>query len=79
MTEKDLSEEIAYVEANKDRLLREYFDKYILVHGNELINSFDTYEAAAQEGVRLFGTDDKFLIYQVTEEEPINVVVGADL
>ena len=40
---------------------------------------FDTYEKAAEEGVRKFGVDEDFLVYHLVETEPLNFVYSAVL
>lgn len=79
MQEKDLKENIEFVERNRQKLLKEYFHKYLLVYHKAVIDSFDTYEKAAGEGVRRFGVDENFLVYHLVEEEPLNFVYSAAL
>lgn len=77
MRQKNLKENIEFVEKNKKKLLEEYFNKYLLVYHKEVIESFDTYEKAAGEGVRKFGADKNFLVYHLVETEPLNFVYNA--
>jgi hypothetical protein len=77
MREKNLKENIDFVKKNRERFLREYFYKYLLVYRKEVIDSFDTYEKAAAEGVRKFGIDENFLVYHLVETEPLNFVYSA--
>jgi len=79
MAEKDLKSNLEFVIQNKDRLLKEYRNKYILVFQREVVGSFDTYEKAAEEGVRVYGMDANFLVYQVLDKEPLNFVMEAIL
>jgi len=79
MGEKDLKANLAFVENNKDQLLKEYKNKYLLVFGEKVVGSFDTYENAAAEGVRAFGIEGKFLVYHLTETEPLNFIMEAIL
>ncbi len=79
MLTKDLSVDIAYVKKHKLELLKEYRDKFILVHEGGIISSFDTYAHAASEGVRLFGMNGDFLVYEVVDKEPLNFIMGAAL
>jgi hypothetical protein len=74
---KDLTKNLDYVKKNKAHLLKEYPDKYLLVSEEKVIGSFDTYEAAASEGVRQFGIEAIFLVQQVSESEPVNFVMEA--
>lgn len=70
MGEKHLKANLEFVQKNKDQLLKEYKNKYLLVVGEKIVGSFDTYENAAAEGVRSFGIDGEFLVYHLTESEP---------
>lgn len=74
---KDLSKNLNYVKKNKERLLKEYPNKFLLIFEEKVAGSFDTYEAAAGEGIRQFGIDGVFLVQQVTESEPVNFVMEA--
>jgi len=77
MQQKDLKENFEFVEKNKEKLLEEYFNKYLLVYKKEVVDTFDTYEKAAGEGVRKFGIDENFLVYHLIESEPLNFVYSA--
>ncbi len=77
MGEKDLTKNLDFVNANKSTLLIEYKDKFILVFEEKVVGSFDTYECAAEEGVRLFGLNANFLVYHLVENEPLNFIMEA--
>ncbi len=77
MAQKNLKANIDFVNNNKGELLREHENKYLLVFEEKLAGSFDTYEKAAEEGVRLFGMDANFLVYHLVEKEPLNFIVEA--
>lgn len=79
MQEKNLKENIEFVKKNRERFLKEYFYKYLLVYQQAVIDSFDTYEKAAEEGVRKFGIDENFLVYHLVDTEPLNFVYNAAL
>ena len=57
MGEKKLDKEIEFIEKNKVTLLKGYANKFLLVHNQKVINSFDEYNHAAEDGIRLFGID----------------------
>ncbi|MFH0926059.1 MAG: hypothetical protein V1872_10620 [bacterium] len=76
---KDFSIEIAYVETHKEELIKEYLNKFILINGQKIVGSFDSYQHAAEEGLQLFGEDGKFYIHQVLEKEPVNFIMEATL
>jgi len=79
MPEKDLKKNVDFVNKNRAALMKEHFGKFILVYDEKLIDSFDTYEKAAEEGVRLFGVDANFLVYHLVEKEPLNFIMEARL
>ena len=79
MGKKDLKKNIAYVEKEKERLLTEYRNKYLLIYEEKVISSFDTYAKAAEEGVEQFGADANFLVHQMIEKAPVNFVMEAVL
>lgn len=43
------------------------------------MGSYDSYERAAEEGVRLYGLDANFLVYHLVEKEPLNFITEAAL
>ncbi|MCP5051085.1 MAG: hypothetical protein GY940_28230 [bacterium] len=77
MGKKDLTENIEFVKRNQDKLLHEYFNKYLLVWKKGVKGSFDTYEKAAEEGVRKYGLNENFLVYHITETKPLNFIYNA--
>lgn len=79
MGEKDLSKNLEFVKRNRDSLLKEHRDKFLLVYDGELSASFDTYERAAAEGIRAYGPEAPFLVYQLLEKEPLNFIMEAAL
>lgn len=64
---KVLEKEIATFEREKGRLQTEHPGKFVLVHGDEVIDTFDTFDAAASDGLRRFGKGP-FLIREVGRE-----------
>jgi len=79
MVEKNLRAELQYVEDNRDKLISDHRGKYLLIRESDLVGSFDDYQGAAEEGVRLFGPEDNFLVYQALEQPPVNFVMEANL
>lgn len=77
MSRLALKENLEFVEKNKDQLLKEYLNKYLLVWHKGVVDSFDTYDKAAGEGVRKFGIDEDFLVYHLVEKEMLNFVFSA--
>lgn len=79
MAERDLKKNLDFVNKNKETLLKEYENKFILVFEGELKGSYDSYRLAAEEGVRLYGLEANFLVYHLVEKEPLNFVMEAVL
>jgi len=79
MAEKDLKENFDFVNENRESLLKEHKNKFILIFEKKLVDSYDTYERAAEEGVRLYGVDANFLVYHLVEKEPLNFIMEATL
>ncbi len=79
MVEKKLDKDIEFVEKNKEALLKEHANKYLLVCNEKIIDSFDQYTRAAEEGIRLYGADGTFLVYHLTAKPPVNFVMEADI
>ena len=69
MMTEPLEQEIATFERELDRLTREHAGKFVLVHGEEIVDAFDTFENAADAGLARFGAGP-FLIRQVGGDEP---------
>jgi len=79
MGEKDLKKNLDFINENKESLLKEHKNKFILVFEEKLVCSYDSYERAAEEGVRLYGIDANFLVYHLVEKEPLNFIMEAAL
>lgn len=72
----DLDTEIRAFERLQPQLEAEYMGRWVLIHDGELINTFDSFELAAEDAVKRFGRGP-FLIRQVgaqPEALPISVV-----
>jgi hypothetical protein len=78
MGEKDLKENIEFINAHKADLLKEHENKYIIIFNRSFIGAFDTYEKAAQEAINTFGLEANFLIHYLTSMQPLNFVIGAN-
>ena len=78
MAKKPLEAELATLERERGRLEKEHKGKFVLVHGDEVVGTYDTFATAADEGLRRFG-EKPFLIRQIgsnTVELPPAVVYG---
>ena len=63
-----LEKEIAVYGREKERLEKEHPGKFVLIYGDDVIDTFDTFDAAATEGLRQFGRGP-FLIREVGREK----------
>lgn len=79
MTQESLKNNWEYVKKNFNSLLNIYRNKYILVNNEKVVGSFDSYAAAANEGINNYGLYSGFLVEWITEKEPLNIVVSAKL
>ena len=79
MGEKDLKKNVEYVEKEKEQLLEKYRNKYLLIHEEQVVDSFDSYAKAAEGGIQQFGIEATFLVHFMTEQPPVNFVMGAIL
>ena len=66
-----LQKNLDYVESRKAELLPLYRNKFLLVHNQTIVGSFDAYETAAIEGIESFGPESGFLVYELLGD-PIN-------
>jgi hypothetical protein len=72
----DLDSEILAFERMRPRLEAECMHRWVLIHGGDLINSYDSFDLAADDAVRRFGRGP-FLIRQVGAQPdalPVSVV-----
>ena len=59
-----LSSQISAYEAMRDILETDHFGKWVVLHGGELIDTYESFEKAAEDAVRRFGRGP-YLIRQV--------------
>lgn len=60
----ELDAEIAFYEAHQPEWEAQHSGKWVLVHAQSLVGTFDTFDAAASEAVKRFGRGP-YLIRQV--------------
>ena len=77
MAETEFDKNMNFVKTHKEELLPQHFNKYLLIKNQQVIASFDKYQTAAEKGVELFGLNEDFLVYYMTDQEPVNFVMGA--
>lgn len=67
--------EIAYLNAHRDELLRQYGPKYLVIHGEEVGGAFDTLQAALEGAATLYGTEN--VLIRQAAEPPIRFTAPA--
>ena len=79
MASENLKKNWEYVQKNYGSLLNTYWNKYVLVNDEKVVGSFDTFAAAANEGIKSCGLYSGFLVEWIMQKEPLNIVVSAKL
>jgi hypothetical protein len=62
-----LEQELAYYAENRETLLREYPERFVLIRGRELAGDYNSIEEAIEDGARRFGLSN-FLVRKVARE-----------
>ena len=65
-----LQEESDFFESNREKLLLQYPNRVLLIHGDKVEGDFPTMADAITEGVRKFGSGP-FLVRRSGEDEPV--------
>ena len=73
-----LGEEVQFYEQNREALIRDHLNRYLLIKGSKLIGTFSTEEGAIGEGFRRFGTEP-FLVRLTGEDTPVLSVPALSL
>lgn len=61
---ENLDKEIAFYESKKSDFENEHLGEWILVHGDQIVSFYKTFELAAQDAVQKFGSGP-YLIRQI--------------
>ena len=67
--EKKLDLELKTYEQNKQNLLKSDRGKFVLIKGNSVIGTYDTYDDTIKVGIDKFG-NKPFLVKQILDVEP---------
>ena len=60
-----LKKQIETYEAMKDDLELDYFGKWVVLHDEKLVGSYDSFDEAASDAIEKFGYRGPYLIRQV--------------
>ena len=66
-----LEQELHTFYEQKEHLLGQYKDRYVLIKGDEVVADFESRSDALREGYKLFG-HEPFLVKKVEEVEQVN-------
>jgi hypothetical protein len=66
-----LEHELQTFHEQKDHLLEQYKDRYVLIKGDEIVADFESRGDALREGYKRFGRE-AFLVKKVEEVEQVN-------
>lgn len=73
----DLAKELETYAAHKDELVRKAEGQFVVIHGDRVVNTWDTFEDALKAGYDEFGLE-RFLIKQIEGIEQVHFC-GRDL
>jgi hypothetical protein len=74
MCSEPLEKELAYFERERERLVAEAEGKYALIHGEELLGTYESEEDAITEGYRRCG-NVAFLVMEILRvQTPVELV-----
>lgn len=65
-----------YLKEHWEELVQSYRNKYVLIHEQKVIDSFDEYETAAKKAISDLG-DKEFIVHHMADPKPINFVFTA--
>ena len=68
-----LEKELATYESKKAELESEA-GKFVLIHGDEIVGTFDSYADAIQEGYQQYGVREPFLVKRIEIPETVQTI-----
>ena len=77
MFKENLLKNKKYIDQNHEELVNLYRNKYILVYEEQVVGSYDSYGAAAVDGIINFGTEAGFIVSYMSEVPLVNFVATA--
>lgn len=76
LVSEHLATEFATYEKHRDELVGSSFDKYVLIHGEEVVGVYQAESDAINEGYRRFGNVPFLVKHVLPVEPPLNFVSG---
>ena len=70
-----LKAEMAYYDEHATELLLTYPNRFVLIHGDELIGTFESHAEAVREGVGRYG-QGPFLVRRTGDKQRTGVILG---
>ena len=67
-------DDIRAYEANRHELERQYFGKFVVFHGGQMIGAYDSFDSAGKEALQKFG-DSPSLIRKVGESTDAHLAI----
>lgn len=75
----DFSVEETVYRRERERLIRDHLGKFVLIHGDELVGVFETFDEAIAEGGRRFGWVPMMIRDIVADDEGPIYIPHADI
>jgi hypothetical protein len=73
---EELATELATFEAHRDELVGIAANKYVLIHGEEIVGTYESERDAINEGYRRFGNVPFLVKHVELTDRPLNFVSG---
>lgn len=74
-----LIENKEWLDSQRAKLFETYANKYLVIVEKAVVQAFDHYDAAANFAIENYGVEGGFLIEFLSQEEPINFVLAANI
>jgi hypothetical protein len=76
VAEQSLEKELATYESNREALVGSALDKHVLIHGDEIVGTYDTERDAVNEGYRRLGNVPFLVRHVAPVDRPVNFLNG---
>jgi hypothetical protein len=61
----EFDKNIQYAQSIHSDLMNQYSNKYVLIRKQKIVNRFDSYQNAFEQGVEMYGMGGDFIVYCV--------------